>query len=155
MYFIFGTSYHISVGTFAQVSLIVAATLTELDSKYVPSSGFNKTLYDYNLAHNIKNDVDASEYLSFDRDKARLMIVTANAFWVGLIQLGMALFQLTFLTAFLSEPLVNGFVSGAAIHVITSQLKPLFGFKLKSYNGILKVPNVNLFFNLFISFNFF
>ena len=142
MYSIFGTSYHISLGTFALVALIVASTLNDLDAKYVPPSSFNQTLYEYNSAHNIPNSVDASNFVSLNRERARILIVMANAFWVGLIQLGMAFFQLSFVTSFLSEPLVNGFVSGSAIHVLTSQLKALFGFKITTYNGALKIPKV-------------
>ena len=39
----------------------------------------------------------------------------------------MALFRLGFLTTLLSDPVIQGFTTGAAFHVMTSQIKYLFG----------------------------
>ena len=61
---------------------------------------------------------------------------------MGIIQVGMYFLQLGFVTDYLSEPMVNGFLAGAALHVCTSQLKLLFGFKLASYDGVFKIPKV-------------
>ena len=51
--------------------------------------------------------------------------------------------QLGFVTDYLSEPMVNGFLAGSALHVLTSQLKLIFGFKLKANDGVFKLPKVN------------
>lgn len=61
---------------------------------------------------------------------------------MGIIQVGMYFLQLGFVTDYLSEPMVNGFLAGSALHVLTSQLKLLFGFKLTAYDGVFKVPKV-------------
>ena len=37
---------------------------------------------------------------------------------------------------------VNGFLAGSSIHVLTSQLKFLFGIKLTPYDGVFKIPKV-------------
>ena len=143
IYWIFGTSKQISIGTFAVVSLMVADNLAQMEPKYVPPIDFNYTKYQQNLEANVTNPVDASNFLSMNRDQARLMIVMAHSFWVGVIQMVFFFLQLGFLTNYLSEPLLNGFLNGAAVHVFTSQLKFLFGVKLIPYAGILKIPRVS------------
>lgn len=45
----------------------------------------------------------------------------------------------------LSESLINGFTTGAAIHVFVSQLKDLFGVKVQGYKGMFQIVNVNIF----------
>ena len=132
IYWIFGTSRQLSLGTFAVVSLMVADTLSSMETKYAPPVGFNST------------DISNTTFLSPNREKARIMIVMANAFWVGVIQVGMSVCQLGFITSYLSEPLVNSFLAGTSVHVGTSQLKFLFGLHMTPYTGLFKIPKVNL-----------
>ena len=140
IYWIFGTSKHISIGTFAVVSLMVAANLGNLESTYAPPADFNLAAYE---AGNTTTQYDSSKWLSMNREKARVLIVMAHAFWVGVIQTVMFFFQFGFITSYLVEPFLNGFLAGAAIHVGTSQLKFLFGIKLTGYVGAFKIPKVN------------
>lgn len=51
----------------------------------------------------------------------------------------MSIFQLGHLATLLSEPLVNGFTTGAAVHVLVSQLKDLFGIKIPNHKGAFKI----------------
>ena len=44
----------------------------------------------------------------------------------------MGVLQLGFITIFLSESLISGYTTGAAVHVFTSQLKHIFGMTLDS-----------------------
>lgn len=46
------------------------------------------------------------------------------------------------LTALLSEPLVSAFTTGAAIHVVMSQMKDIFGIKLPRRTGAFKLVYV-------------
>lgn len=55
----------------------------------------------------------------------------------------MSFFRLGNLAALLSEPLVNGFTTGAAVHVFVSQLKDLFGVKIPRHKGAFKIIYVN------------
>ncbi|CAJ0938355.1 unnamed protein product, partial [Mesorhabditis belari] len=57
-------------------------------------------------------------------------IVAALSFTTGIIQLIMWLFRLEFLTAYMSDAVVNGFMFGAAIHSARSQLPALLGIKV-------------------------
>jgi MFS superfamily sulfate permease-like transporter len=142
IYWIFGTSRHISIGTFAVVSLMVSDTLAKLEPKYAPPIGFNMTIYENNIANNISNQVDVTYFLSENRETARVLIAMANAFWVGIFQIIMFFFQLGFITSYLSEPFINSFLAGSAVHVFTSQLKFIFGIKLTAYSGAFKIPKV-------------
>lgn len=44
----------------------------------------------------------------------------------------------------LSDTLVSGFTTGAAIHVLTSQIKDLLGLSLPPITGNFKIVNVSL-----------
>lgn len=55
------------------------------------------------------------------------------------MQVLLGLLQLGFLVTYLSEPLVRGYTTGAAIHVIVSQLKYTFGINPKRHNGPLSL----------------
>uniref|UniRef100_A0A8C5LM75 Solute carrier family 26, member 5 n=1 Tax=Jaculus jaculus TaxID=51337 RepID=A0A8C5LM75_JACJA len=54
------------------------------------------------------------------------------AFCLGVCRFG-------FVAIYLTEPLVRGFTTAAAVHVFTSMLKYLFGVKTKRYSGIFSV----------------
>ncbi|EMP32109.1 Prestin [Chelonia mydas] len=49
------------------------------------------------------------------------------------------LLRFGFVAIYLTEPLVRGFTTAAAVHVFTSQLKYLLGIKTKRYSGALSV----------------
>jgi len=47
----------------------------------------------------------------------------------------MGLLQLGVLSSLLSESLISGFTTGAAFHVITTQVPYVFGFKVEKFTG--------------------
>ena len=51
-------------------------------------------------------------------------------------------FRLGVVTTLLSETFVNGFTTGAAIHVLVSQFSDLLGIKLPKHKGYFKVVHV-------------
>lgn len=51
----------------------------------------------------------------------------------------MGFFRLGTLSSLLSDPLVNGFTTGAACHVVTSQLKDVFGVSVPRHKGAFKI----------------
>lgn len=55
------------------------------------------------------------------------------------VQVILGLLQLGFLVTYLSEPLVRGYTTGAAFHVIVSQLKYTFGINPTRHNGPLSL----------------
>lgn len=58
----------------------------------------------------------------------------------------MAFFRLGFLTTLLSDPVIQGFTTGAAFHVMTSQVKYLFGLDkaIGKYTGPLALFKVGM-----------
>ena len=73
-------------------------------------------------------------------------------FFVGLIQLGFGLARLGVFVNFVSETVVVGFTTGAAILIAISQLKNVSGIEI--VNGLSAVETINVFFDKFLTANF-
>lgn len=68
-----------------------------------------------------------------------VQVATALCFVVGILQIIMFLLRLGAVSSLLSETLVSGFTTGAAIHVFTSQVKDLFGLRLTPVTGYFEI----------------
>ncbi|KAM8907956.1 prestin isoform 2-T2 [Spinachia spinachia] len=125
LYTFFGTSRHISVGTFAVISLMIGAVVV----REAPDSMF------YLLPTNGSN---ASTVLDVEaRDARRVQVAVVLTTLVGIIQLALGLLRFGFVAIYLTEPLVRGFTTAAAVHVVVSQLKYLLGVKTQRFSGPL------------------
>ncbi|KYO38654.1 prestin [Alligator mississippiensis] len=122
LYTFFGTSRHISIGTFAVISMMVGAVAV----REVPDERFDI------LESNSTNSTEI-------RDNLRVQVAVTLALLSGIIQLCLGLLRFGFVAIYLTEPLVRGFTTAAAVHVFTSQLKYLLGVKTKRYSGALSV----------------
>uniref|UniRef100_A0A915HU59 SLC26A/SulP transporter domain-containing protein n=1 Tax=Romanomermis culicivorax TaxID=13658 RepID=A0A915HU59_ROMCU len=58
---------------------------------------------------------------------------------VGMIQLFLGILRCGFLSAYLSDTVVSGFTTGAAVHVLTSQLDKIFNVKIPRHDGFGKL----------------
>ncbi|KAK9515598.1 hypothetical protein VZT92_026231 [Zoarces viviparus] len=125
VYFIFGTSKHISIGTFAVLSVMIGGVTERL----APDSDF--MTWD-NVTNRSVVDV-------IPRDAERVRVAAAVTFLSGLFQILLGLVQFGFVVTYLSEPLVRGYTTGAAIHVIVSQLKYTFGISPVRHGGPLSL----------------
>lgn len=121
IYFLFGTSRHISVGTFAVMSVMVGSVTESL----APDEDFLQ-------ASNSTVDVAA-------RDARRVQLASALSVLVGLFQVGLGLVHFGFVVTYLSEPLVRGYTTAASVQVFISQLKYVFGLHLSSRSGPLSL----------------
>ncbi|XP_062283374.1 solute carrier family 26 member 6 [Scomber scombrus] len=121
IYFIFGTSKHISVGTYAVMSVMIGGVIERL----APDSNF--MIWD--------NVTNSSIVDTLSRDAERVKVAAAVTFMSGLLQILLGLVQFGFVVTYLSEPLVRGYTTGAAIHVIVSQLKYTFGISPVRHSG--------------------
>lgn len=113
IYFLLGTSKHISVGTFAVVCVMIASVTESL----APNENFM-------LAEN-STSIDMVA-----RDLMRVELSMALAFLVGLFQIALGLIQFGFVVTYLSDPLISGYTTASAVHVLLSQLKYLFGLRI-------------------------
>uniref|UniRef100_A0A8C3TGE2 Solute carrier family 26 member 3 n=1 Tax=Catharus ustulatus TaxID=91951 RepID=A0A8C3TGE2_CATUS len=122
VYFIFGTSRHISVGPFPVLSLMVGGVVTRL----VPDNSTGNS-----------NSTNTSAI-----DNERVMVAASVTFLSGVIQLLLGIFQFGFIVIYLSQSLISGFTTAAAVHVLVSQLKFMFQLPVPGFNkpfGIIYV----------------
>ncbi|XP_059040793.1 solute carrier family 26 member 10-like isoform X6 [Mustela lutreola] len=115
IYTLLGTGRHLSTGTFAVLSLMTGSAVERL----VPEP----------LGGNL------SEIEREQLDVQRVGAAAALAFGSGALMLGMFALQLGVLSTFLSEPVVKALTSGAALHVLVSQLPSLLGLPLPRQIG--------------------
>ncbi|XP_025782694.1 LOW QUALITY PROTEIN: solute carrier family 26 member 10 [Puma concolor] len=115
IYTLLGTGRHLSTGTFAVLSLMTGSAVERLVPE--PLGG--------NLSGIEREQLDAQ----------RVGSAAALAFGSGALMLGMFALQLGVLSTFLSEPVVKALTSGAALHVLVSQLPSLLGLPLPRQIG--------------------
>uniref|UniRef100_A0A8C0HPB7 Solute carrier family 26 member 2 n=1 Tax=Buteo japonicus TaxID=224669 RepID=A0A8C0HPB7_9AVES len=130
IYFIFGTSRHISVGIFGVLCLMVGQVVDHT-AVYVNTtiSPVNQTL----------------QKLLCDK------ILHPNLFCVvDSFQVAMGFFQVGFVSVYLSDSLLSGFVTGASFTILTSQAKYLLGLDIPRSSGIgsLIATWINIFRNI-------
>ncbi|XP_070847977.1 prestin isoform X2 [Chaetodon trifascialis] len=125
LYTFFGTSRHISVGTFAVISLMIGgvAVREAPDSMFYiqPANGSNMSAV-----------LDMAA-----RDARRVQVAVVLTTLVGIIQFVLGLLRFGFVAIYLTEPLVRGFTTAASVHVVVSQLKYLLGVKTQRFSGPL------------------
>ncbi|CAO2582100.1 Solute carrier family 26 member 10 [Lemmus lemmus] len=115
IYSLLGTGRHLSTGTFAVLSLMTGSVVERL----VPDP----------LAGNLSG-IEREQL-----EARRVGAAAAVAFGSGALMLAMFALQLGVLSTFLSEPVVKALTSGAALHVLVSQLPSLLGLSLPRQIG--------------------
>ncbi|KAJ3586793.1 hypothetical protein NHX12_013185 [Muraenolepis orangiensis] len=121
VYFLFGTSRHVSIGTYAVLCVMIGGVTERL----APDSDFMSW-------DNVSN---ASVVDLVSRDAERVRVAAAVTFMSGLFQILLGLVHFGFVVTYLSEPLVRGYTTGAAIHVMVSQLKYTFDISPTRHSG--------------------
>ncbi|BFZ10563.1 hypothetical protein BsWGS_13602 [Bradybaena similaris] len=134
LYFFFGTSKHVSIGTFAVISLMVGSVV----DKGMKSQGLEPTSWNMTVSTGTNVTYEMMDNSAEVLDM-KLKLAMSVTFAVGAIQLLLGVFQLGFLTVYLSDPLISGFTTGAACHVFTSQIKHIFGIPMGQYSGAFKL----------------
>uniref|UniRef100_A0A8C1HQS8 Solute carrier family 26 member 3 n=1 Tax=Cyprinus carpio carpio TaxID=630221 RepID=A0A8C1HQS8_CYPCA len=120
IYFFLGTSRHLSVGAFPILSLMVGAVVTRL----VPDGG-------------PPANITGFEGLSMEQQ--RVLVASSVTFVMGAFQLIMGMLQVGFIVMYLSETLVSGFTTAAAVHILVSQLRFVLGLDFPGVNGPLAI----------------
>ncbi|KAF1770284.1 hypothetical protein GCK72_002102 [Caenorhabditis remanei] len=119
VYALFGTSKHASPGSFAIVSLMVGAV--------VESFGHSVSIDEVDSIPNITEEFCCRENKPKVSDSDAIAIATSVTLLAGLFQILFGLMNAGLLAVWLSDQLVQGLISGAAVHVLTSQLKSMTG----------------------------
>lgn len=149
VYFVFGTSRHISVGTLSVVSVMTLQIVQNYASPIfetvspdglppVVANGTNiETLYTPNQV------VTATAFVCGIQMVISIkLLMNIIVFIFTMIKIILSILQMGKVASLLSESLINGFTTGAAIHVLVSQLKDLFGVKVQRYKGLFQIVNV-------------
>ncbi|XP_005858547.1 PREDICTED: chloride anion exchanger [Myotis brandtii] len=128
-YFFLGTSRHIAVGPFPVLSIMVGATVMRL------SSMDNSDAMDFYNSSMSNNSA---------LDNYRVMVAATVTVLSGIIQLLMGVLQVGFMVIYLSESLISGFTTAAAVHVLVSQLKFMLQLSVPSHTdpfSLFKILN--------------
>lgn len=130
IYFLFGTSHHISVGIFGVLCLMIGEVVDRELHKaadILPSLGMlsnGSMLVNYTLDSICNKSCYA------------IKIGSTVTFMAGVYQVAMGFFQVGFISVYLSDALLSGFVTGASFTILTSQAKYLLGLSLPRSNGV-------------------
>ncbi|KAL3048590.1 hypothetical protein OYC64_007192 [Pagothenia borchgrevinki] len=135
IYFFLGTSRHISVGPFPVLSLMIGSVVTRL----VPDVG---------------PPANITGFEGLSMDDQRVLVASSLTFLVGIMQLAMGVMQVGFVVMYLSDTLVSGFTTAAAVHILVSQLKFILGLTVPGISGPLSlIYTLEIIFNKITSTN--
>uniref|UniRef100_A0A4W4F7T0 STAS domain-containing protein n=1 Tax=Electrophorus electricus TaxID=8005 RepID=A0A4W4F7T0_ELEEL len=129
VYFFFGSSRHISIGTFTILSIMVGSVTERL----APDENF--------LIVNKTSGIEEVDITA--RDLYRVQVAAATTVLGGSIQVILGLMQFGFVGTYLSEPLVRAYTSAAAAHAVLAQLKTIFGVSPARFSGPLSMVYVS------------
>ncbi|XP_019115085.2 sulfate anion transporter 1 [Larimichthys crocea] len=158
IYFLMGTSRHVSVGIFSLMSLMVGQVVDKEmflagfdlneDSTASSSDLFNVTL-GTNLTAGKLHSVELMG-VQCGKDCYSISIASALTFLAGIYQVMMAVFRLGFVSVYLSTPMLDGFATGASFTILTVQAKYLLGLKIARHQGYgtVAVTWINIFINI-------
>ncbi|KAM7320392.1 hypothetical protein ACRRTK_020835 [Alexandromys fortis] len=145
IYCLFGTSRHISVGIFGILCLMIGEVVDRELHKVCPDMAATSSSF----AVTSNGCVSVNQTLDGLCTKScyAIKIGTTVTFIAGV---AMGFFQVGFVSVYLSDALLSGFVTGASLTVLTSQAKYLLGLKLPRSSGVGSVITtwINIFRNI-------
>ena len=135
VYFFFGTSNQLSTGVMPLISIMIGAVV---EREYDPSLYVAPSIGQYGNYSNITATTSSTPSLETEI-AIKVGLATSVSLLCGLIQLAMSFLHLDFITLYMSQPFVGGFTTGAAVHIITSQMKVMLGMHIKAFTGPFKL----------------
>ncbi|CAG9767761.1 unnamed protein product [Ceutorhynchus assimilis] len=141
IYFIFGTSRHVSMGTFAIVCLMTGKVVSEHANLEIMQNGTTRSV--------------GTSHGPNEMPLTNIQVATTVTFTVAIIQVIMFALRLGAVSSLLSDNLVSGFTCASAFHVAASQLKDLLGLNIPKrrgnfsfgytlYDVVLAIPKANI-----------
>ncbi|XP_012879415.1 PREDICTED: sulfate anion transporter 1 isoform X2 [Dipodomys ordii] len=136
IYFLMGTSHHVSVGIFSLLCLMVGQVVDrELQLAGFDPSRDGPGHGDNGSAFNSSAVLLESGLQSCGRDCHAIRVATALTLVTGIYQVLMSVLRLGFVSTYLSQPLLDGFAMGASVTILTSQLRHLLGVRIPRHQG--------------------
>lgn len=159
-YFFLGTGRQLSWGCIAVLSLMMANILDRYDRTLTGDTPFDyinnieqgvttavhnnsvelNITFHLSSVSNISNVTTEFDKLNEDklagRAAKRLEVASAVSFVAGLIFVIASRLGLSRVTSIMSNSLITGFTVGISFHVVTSQLKTMFGISTSRYTGL-------------------
>lgn len=135
IYFLLGTSRHISVGIFGILCLMIG----EVVDRELHKAGYDtadNAPSDLGLVLNGSTLLNQTSDRICDRSCYAIAVGSTVTFMAGVYQVAMGFFQVGFVSVYLSDALLSGFVTGASFTILTSQAKYLLGLSLPRSNGV-------------------
>lgn len=133
IYFLLGTSRHVSVGIFSLLCLMVGQVV----DRELQLAGFDPS--QDGLGPGVNSSVlnSSASVLGQDcgRDCHAIRVATALTLVAGVYQVLMGVLRLGFVSTYLSQPLLDGFAMGASVTILTSQLRHLLGVQVPRHQG--------------------
>jgi solute carrier family 26 (sodium-independent chloride/iodide transporter), member 4 len=119
------------LGMFAVIALMVG----NVEQKYGASLNWHQNSSAFTPDNNV-NDLQS------------VQLVACLTFAVGIVLAIMALCQFHIISVYLTDPLIGGFTTAAAFHVLWSQIPKMFALKLATRSGLFKLFYVRLLMDL-------
>ncbi|XP_068128974.1 sulfate transporter-like [Hyperolius riggenbachi] len=125
IYFLTATSRHNCVGTYGVLCLMIGDAV----NKQLKAAGFTDDSTTAIVNSTLTNGTICG------KGCYAITVAASLTFIVGVYQIAMGIFQLGFISMYLSEPLLSGFVTGSSLTILTSQMKYLLGLKIPRRDG--------------------
>ncbi|XP_042678749.1 sulfate anion transporter 1 isoform X1 [Centrocercus urophasianus] len=158
IYFLMGTSRHVSVGIFSLISLMVGQVVDrelllagfDLNDDATPALGHGSLQTDSQSNTTVFNLTTEGMNAECGKECYAIGIATALTFVAGVYQVLMGVFRLGFVSIYLSESVLDGFATGASLTILTAQVKYLIGIKIprSQGHGMLVITWINIFRNI-------
>ncbi|KAM8957507.1 LOW QUALITY PROTEIN: sulfate anion transporter 1 [Lycaon pictus] len=137
IYFVMGTSRHVSVGIFSLLCLMVGQVVDRelLLAGFGPAQDAPGPAANGSAA-NASTSAAGLGPPDCGQDCYAIRVATALTLVAGIYQVLMGILRLGFVSAYLSQPLLDGFAMGASVTILTSQLRHLLGVQIPRHQGL-------------------